>query len=149
MTIFQFLDRFRPLYGGAYDFEEWAERHLYKHQCHWASRPSTAPVGTDVYKYVPGLYWMTCFGPSVLNRHCVDLNNVCGLLGGKLHSLPNSTILQLFDRPYEWADYDLKIAEFLAANRGFFSLSKLEKLPETLSPPEFVVELQRVTRPWP
>jgi hypothetical protein len=147
--LFYALDTLRPMFGYAALSAEWQERHLYKYTPYWSERPSTAPVGQNPARYVPGLYWMTYFSKDYAATWDVDLDALAQRLDGDLRRLAYGTVLRLFERPEAWLEYHGRISQALASMPQFFSLDRVEVLPPELTLREITGELCRVTKPWP
>lgn len=145
-----FIDTFAPIgliYARACSYDEWFHRNLLKTHTPWARRPSTSPVGTDIERYVPGLYWMNFLSRPFAERHRIDLESVSRQLGARAESIGDGYLLVLFGSPGDWQQHASRVDQAIRSHRGFFSLDLIPRRPIT-HPRELSEYFEEVQKHW-
>lgn len=132
--LLQQFDARGAVYGFAAETKERFHYNLYK----WPARSlpgrfNTAPMGKDISRYVPGVYWMNFFSNAYARDRQVDIEMAADALGGELVRCENGLIWRVYPDHREWRDHAPRISEFVKNDERFFSLSSVPAIPKGLS----------------
>lgn len=115
------LSRFHPQFAYACTWDETCHRNVLEIDVSWSRRPCTMPVGLDISRYVPGLYWKTYFAYSYLKAHRIDVAQVARAVRGDIRECAEGCLLTLYDSPIAWRQRAPVVDEFLLQESSFFS----------------------------
>ena len=147
--IFEFFDTKRMVYGHAELYDERFARNLHRYDLWGNGRMCTSMIGTDILRYVPGLYWLNYLSHEYLERHRLDLLAIAHTVGGTLRAVRDGFLLRLYDEPSQWLEHFDEVAKCIDANPSFFSMSRVAPLPPGLSPREYMERSGKLGREWP
>ena len=145
--------RFFPARGATYGYacasEERRARNLVEYDLWGRGTKSTTHVGTDIRRYIPGLYWLNYFANAYRELHPIDLEAIARETGGVLYALGGGYLLRLYRRPSDWRMHDDVVRRCMDANPHIFSRSQVDLLPPGLSPREYMERSGKLGREWP
>lgn len=146
--VIRALAEFRPLWGYACSWAETCDRHVCKVPVSWSSRPCTVPVGQDLTRYVPGLYWKNYFSREYLEQRGLAIEGIAEALDGRLQACGDGVVLTLYNSPADWKESSDRIDEFLLANPAFFSIRRIctRRVENTLEIHDY---MKSITDRWP
>ena len=137
------------LFGYACTWEEKQHRNrIFAEIVGGEGRSSESFRGTDIAKYVPGLYWLTLLPEALAERHGVPLAEVSAAalehvdLGGGQH------LFRFHDGPEDWPKRIDAMDDLCARLPGVFDVLELRRQVAAKAARSFA-ELDEVTDPWP
>ncbi|GLS82127.1 hypothetical protein [Paraferrimonas haliotis] len=100
-------------------------------------------VGRDLYKYLPGFYWLTFISNAVAKQHGIDISSVSE--SAEYISNCNGVLMRFFDDPRSWQNYADLLDDFCESSNGVFTIKDVEK---SVSNDMNFLELNAVLAQW-
>lgn len=136
------------LYGRAGCWDEWRARNLFEFYVAWSTQPCTTPVGRDIHKYLPGLYWVNYLSREFKAQHQLDLDSIARELDVPLFDWLGGYFLRLYDTPDQWESHRDQVTAVIERHPGIFAISRIERPPPDLGPRAEQEYSSRVLSKW-
>ena len=150
-TIFRGFARGKAWYAASYCTGEYSDRHDIDipaedefGRMDWGAR-----LGTDIRRYIPGLYWLNYFSHDYCNHLGIDVEELVRRTGAERYDYPEGVVLKLYDHPHHWEAHRDRILDAIDPIPYVFSLRRVDPVPEGLTPPEARQWGEQMHRRWP
>jgi hypothetical protein len=94
-------------------------------------------IGKDIYRYVPGLYWLNYMSDAYCDRMSVDPAAISEQLGARNWQAGTGTLFQLYDHPGDWQKRNTLVEAVIDATPNFFSIRRVA-VPQNISKYEYL-----------
>ena len=102
--------------------------------------------GTDISKYVPGLYWLTLLPEALAERHGVPLAEVSQAALEHVDLGSGRHLFRFHDRPEDWRKRTDAMDDLCARLPGVFDVHEVRRL--VVKGVKTFAELHDILRPW-
>ncbi len=150
-TIFRGFARGQAWYAASYCWGEFTDRHVIEIPTRHERRQITwrARLGTDIRRYVPGLYWLNYLSFDYCRHLGIDLEELVTRTGAERYDYPEGVVLKLYDHPRNWQAHRDRILDAIDPLPYVFSLRRVDPVPEGLTPREALEWDNKMHSRWP
>lgn len=134
-------------YASASRPDEYGRRNLFKYDVWGNGKASSSPVGRDLNRYIPGIYWLTYFSYDLITERNISTEELVSL-GARATQVDGcGMLIQFGDSPDDWEQYDDIISQYLRTDDRFFSVERIVA-PPNMSPREYMEYIRAGLDVW-
>jgi len=150
-TIFRGFARGKAWYAASYCWGEFRDRHImdFVAEDEFGKMEGEVRVGTDIRRYIPGLYWLNYFSHDYCAQLNIDIEELVTRTGAERYDYPEGVVLKLYDHPHNWQAHRHRILDAIDPLPYVFSLRRVDPVPEGLTPREALEWDNKMHRRWP
>ncbi|OCQ17909.1 hypothetical protein A7985_25240 [Pseudoalteromonas luteoviolacea] len=126
ILLTDYLEGFAKLgidFGFAAESEEYSHRN--RHFITQGANKIESWVGRDLYKYLPGFYWLTFVSNDVVKQHGIDIDSISR--SAEHVGNCNGALIRFFDDPRSWRNYADLLDDCCESSDGVFTIKDVEK----------------------
>lgn len=128
--------------------EECSHRNLARIRVASLREPGTSPVGMDLSRYLPGLYWNNYIDNAILRHFGQSVDHLRAVRPYSIIPGPHGVCVQMYEAPSQWELHAAEVDGFLENAVGFFSIRRIG-LPGEIDIPASIELGKRLGREWP